>query len=257
MPNSVMILIGFIILVILMITFWIIGYQVKNRRLYLAEIENQKNDIIDEIGKATQDFHGDIIQRQPVKIVTGFPVWSRWLMGMAWIPFMGILMFNIVQSQSTTTTYRVPPTTTSVPPNTTLVTTTTTTTQMSTGITYTVGTLPSAICFDGTNVWVANGGSNNVNKLRASDGTILGTYAVGTHPLGICFDGTNIWVADSDSDNVTKLKASDGTIMGTFMVGDYPDGICFDGANIWVANNGSNDVTKLTITKQDKDIVVV
>ena len=78
-----------------------------------------------------------------------------------------------------------------------------------TGITYAVGS-STGICFDGTNIWVANSGSNNVTKLRASDGTILGTYTVGTNPLGICFDGTNIWVANEDSNNVTKLRASDG-----------------------------------------------
>ena len=31
------------------------------------------------------------------------------------------------------------------------------------------------------------------------------TYAVGDMPQAICFDGANIWVVDSGSDNVTKL----------------------------------------------------
>jgi len=42
-----------------------------------------------------------------------------------------------------------------------------------------------------------------------------------------------------------KLKASDGSLVGTYSVGSYPIGIAFDGANIWVANNGSDNVTKL------------
>ena len=67
-----------------------------------------------------------------------------------------------------------------------------------------VGTQPTAIAFDGANIWVANYGSNNVTKLRASDGTILGTYAVGTCPHAIAFDGANIWVANCVSNNVTK-----------------------------------------------------
>jgi len=122
--------------------------------------------------------------------------------------------------------------------------------------TYTVGTYPWGICFDGTNIWVTVG-SNGITKLRASDGTILGNYTVGTGPMGICFDGTNIWVVNNGSDivlgNVTKLRASDGTILGYHSVGTQLDsvsmqakGICFDGTNIWVTNFNSNSVTKLS-----------
>jgi DNA-binding beta-propeller fold protein YncE len=44
---------------------------------------------------------------------------------------------------------------------------------------------------------------------------------------------------------VTKLRARDGTILGTFGVGSGPRGVAFDGANIWVANHDSNTVSKL------------
>ena len=47
-----------------------------------------------------------------------------------------------------------------------------------------MGSEPYGIAFDGANIWVANYGSNNVTKLRASDGAVLGTFAVGTNPLG-------------------------------------------------------------------------
>jgi DNA-binding beta-propeller fold protein YncE len=55
-----------------------------------------------------------------------------------------------------------------------------------------VGGSPLAAAFDGANVWVTNSGSNTVMKLRASDGTVLGTFAAG-QPFGICFDGANMW----------------------------------------------------------------
>jgi len=55
------------------------------------------------------------------------------------------------------------------------------------------GNNPWNICFDGTNIWVANWGSNTVTKLNAN-GSLLGTYTVGQYPFGICFDGTNIWI---------------------------------------------------------------
>ena len=42
-------------------------------------------------------------------------------------------------------------------------------------------------------------------------------------PSGVAFDGANIWVANNGSDNVTKLRASDGATLGTFTVGMQPD----------------------------------
>jgi hypothetical protein len=111
--------------------------------------------------------------------------------------------------------------------------------------TFSVGTAPRAVAFDGTNIWVANGGSNNVTKLKASDGSFLGMYNVGKTPYGIAFDGTNIWVINGSDNNVTKLKAGDGSLIGTYSVGTGPRGIAFDGSNIWVANILSNNVTKL------------
>lgn len=35
---------------------------------------------------------------------------------------------------------------------------------------------PIGVVCDGTNIWVANGLSNTVMKLRASDGAVLGTF---------------------------------------------------------------------------------
>ena len=60
-----------------------------------------------------------------------------------------------------------------------------------------VGSSPRAMAFDGANIWVSNINSNNVTKLRASDGANLGTFAAGANPWGLCFDGANIWVVNS------------------------------------------------------------
>ena len=47
-----------------------------------------------------------------------------------------------------------------------------------------VGSSPFGVAFDGAHIWVANFGSNNVSKVRASDGTILGMFPVGNSPYG-------------------------------------------------------------------------
>jgi len=114
-----------------------------------------------------------------------------------------------------------------------------------TGINFPVGSEPDGIVFDGANVWVVNGFSNNVTKIRTSDGTNLGTFAVGNRPANDAADGANIWITNRGDNTVTKLRARDGANLGTFNVGSEPYGIAFDGANFWVTNWSSNDVTKL------------
>src|SRR5215469_3782723 len=73
---------------------------------------------------------------------------------------------------------------------------------------FTVGSAPFGVAFDGANVWIANFNSNNVTKLRANDGVILGTFTVGTSPSTLAYDGANMWVANTHSNNVTKLRDS-------------------------------------------------
>jgi DNA-binding beta-propeller fold protein YncE len=83
-----------------------------------------------------------------------------------------------------------------------------------------------------------------VTKLSLT-GTTLGTFSAGSGPNGVAYDGGNIWVADFNGGTVTKLKASTGAISGTFTVGREPSGVAFDGASIWVANFGGTTVSKL------------
>jgi DNA-binding beta-propeller fold protein YncE len=110
---------------------------------------------------------------------------------------------------------------------------------------FAVGRSPSAILFDGTNIWVANQLSDNLMKLSASDGSNLGTFPTGTRPVALAFDGANIWVANKFSNNVMKVRASDGVLLETIKVGRAPEALLFDGSSVWVANGGDNTVTKL------------
>jgi len=57
-----------------------------------------------------------------------------------------------------------------------------------------VGSAPGGVAFDGTNIWVANHGSDTVTRLHISGG-ISGTFTVGNNPIAMAFDGANIWVA--------------------------------------------------------------
>ncbi|PYT01972.1 MAG: hypothetical protein DMF63_03820 [Acidobacteria bacterium] len=97
-------------------------------------------------------------------------------------------------------------------------------------------TTPGGIAFDGTNIWVANGGNNTVTKLRASDGVVLGVFPINGNATNVVFDGGNIWVTSSSAGTVIKLRASDGALLGTFPVVNPPTVMAFDGENIWVAS---------------------
>lgn len=111
--------------------------------------------------------------------------------------------------------------------------------------TFALGGAARGAAFDGSNVWVTHG-SGSVTKLRVSDGTNLGTFSVGLNPSGVAFDGVNIWVASATG--LTKLRASDGVVQGTFAAGVGPNGVAFDGVNIWVVNGGSNNVMKIKVS---------
>jgi hypothetical protein len=54
---------------------------------------------------------------------------------------------------------------------------------------------PQNLTFDGADMWVINGASQNVTELRASDGEILGTLPLIGIPLDIVFDGANMWIS--------------------------------------------------------------
>ncbi len=77
-----------------------------------------------------------------------------------------------------------------------------------------VGGGATAISDDGTDVWVANFGSNSVTEIDASTGELLRTIKVGAGPIGISADGNYVWVASATSGTVTEIDAASGTVMG-------------------------------------------
>jgi DNA-binding beta-propeller fold protein YncE len=73
---------------------------------------------------------------------------------------------------------------------------------------------------------------------------------VGSGPSGVAFDGTDIWITlygdmTGSGTTVAKLLPSTGAVVGTFSVGQAPAAVAFDGANIWVCNKNSGTAGKL------------
>jgi alpha-tubulin suppressor-like RCC1 family protein len=112
---------------------------------------------------------------------------------------------------------------------------------------HTSRSFPGVLSFDGSNVWVANSGSQAISKMRSSDGAVLDVYSMGFGPAGVAFDGTNMWIANDDV--LLKYRASDGAVLGSFPGSNNGDGllktaVAFDGTDVWVSNRLANTVTR-------------
>jgi hypothetical protein len=113
------------------------------------------------------------------------------------------------------------------------------------------GTYPDQVIFDGEHIWVTVYWDHKLVKIKASDGTVVGSYSsVCQHPNALAFDGTFIWVASEDTACLALIWAKDGSYGGATildpgkMEGNSHWGMAFDGENIWVTNSSSNTVVK-------------
>jgi len=92
-----------------------------------------------------------------------------------------------------------------------------------------------SLAVDGANIWCPNIVAATVTKLRAGDGTVLGTFPVAEGPDGIFYDGAHIWVANTYSNySLTEFDPNDGTVLGVFPTSGLPEQIAFDGRLLWV-----------------------
>lgn len=115
---------------------------------------------------------------------------------------------------------------------------------------------PSAVAFDGTNVWVANTGSNSVTVVNARTGVSQGVVPVGASPSALAFDGIAMWVACTDDNTLHVVKAADLTKVVIDMVtaeagrvqNPGPSALAFDGTNMWVADMQDNLVSVYNAT---------
>src|SRR6516165_3109066 len=57
-----------------------------------------------------------------------------------------------------------------------------------------VGSIPEHVTSDGADLWVANFGSNTVTRVRASDGTVLGTWTGATSAWGVLVARGRVYV---------------------------------------------------------------
>ncbi len=105
--------------------------------------------------------------------------------------------------------------------------------------TYSVGSSPEAVAFDGTNIWVANAGGTTVTVLNTA-GALVNTVPVGSQPRGLAFDGNFMWVANYGSSTLSKVDVNTFTVVGSYSVPSAPLGLAFDGISIWVTSDAGH-----------------
>ena len=116
------------------------------------------------------------------------------------------------------------------------------------GAPITVGTSPAGLAFDGSSVWVANSGSNSVMKINPTTGEVGAPITVGSYPYSLAFDGSSLWVSNTNSGTVMKINPVSGTVSAPITVGSLPYGLAYDGSSVWVTNFYSDRVTKINPT---------
>lgn len=105
----------------------------------------------------------------------------------------------------------------------------------------------TGLVYDGTNMWVTNGGDQSIKKLDSMGG-IINSVPVGSAPSHPAFDGTNIWVPNGNSASISVVRALGplaGTVLATLSGNglDTPTQIAFDGERMLVTNQSGNSVS--------------
>jgi len=110
--------------------------------------------------------------------------------------------------------------------------------------TYATGPFPLSIIYDGTKMWVGNGGrGGGLLALRALGGINLGIITIGRGIRGLVFDGSFVWACNSNDDTFSIVRAVDGTVVATYPAGKSPRALAYDGSKMWIANSGENTLT--------------
>ncbi len=125
-----------------------------------------------------------------------------------------------------------------------------------------VGTTPVAIAglSDGTKMFVANQGSNNVSVLKP-DNTVAATIPVGGAPsyVVVSADNAGVYVVNRGSNSVTVIDSLSNTAIATVPVGASPNFAVFDARNlrVYVTNSGGNTISVINADRNSPAYLTV
>ena len=115
---------------------------------------------------------------------------------------------------------------------------------------------------DGSKVYVANKGSNDVSVINTTKNNVIATVNVGSEPYGVAASSDGrVYVTNQNSSSVSVINTATNNVTTTVNVGIYPHGVAVtpDGSKVYVANQnpyyGSVSVINTT-TYVTKDVPV-
>ena len=107
-----------------------------------------------------------------------------------------------------------------------------------------VGSGPSFVRSDGADLWVTNGLSDSVSRVRGSDGRLLETWTGATGVRGVLVAAGYIFATGQTVPaqlyRIDPSQAAGAVTTVASNLGFAPVGMAFDGSRIWTANNGSS-----------------
>ena len=99
---------------------------------------------------------------------------------------------------------------------------------------------------DGTYIWVAAYGSNQVERINPTTGAVVGSpIAVGANPCHFVQVGNHLFVASTGSNTVTDINPTTATVTRTItLTGSGISGLAYDGTNMWATSYSSSKVER-------------
>src|SRR3989442_430741 len=114
------------------------------------------------------------------------------------------------------------------------------------------GVYPTGIAYDRPRgeIFVADGGSNNVSVISDTTNAVVATIRVGANPFGVVYDGGKgeVFVTNQVSNNVSVISDATNSVVASIPVGAYPTGVAYDSAKgeMFVTNYISNNVSVIS-----------
>jgi sugar lactone lactonase YvrE/CheY-like chemotaxis protein len=109
---------------------------------------------------------------------------------------------------------------------------------------------PSALSWDGSGLWVADGGDLALRRYEASAGLKAGRAgrAPGPYASGLAWDGRSLWVSDAEDGRIVRLDPSTFRVLSAVASpGPAPSGLTWDGRAFWVADLNEMKVYRFSV----------
>ncbi len=121
----------------------------------------------------------------------------------------------------------------------------------------TPGGYPTGLCFDGTNLWLADRGTDKIYCINPETGKVISQIESPAYwPTGLAWDGEYLWNADfrgrtdkaEDLDGmIFKIDPKDGTILNTLQSpAKSPKGLAYDGKYLWCTDDRTDKIIQFS-----------